>query len=61
MDVGVVDEGIHESHACSTSADDQVVSLNQYSPVLKDGALGYGFMLQISHLAIPLVLRQYRR
>jgi hypothetical protein len=57
VDVGVVDEGIHESHACGTSADDQVVSLNQYRPVLNDGALGYGFTLQIAHLAILLLPR----
>jgi hypothetical protein len=40
VDVGVVDEGIHESHACGTGADDQIVGLDHDRPVLRDGALG---------------------
>jgi hypothetical protein len=36
VDVGVVDEGIDESHARGTGADDQVVSLNRHQMFIRE-------------------------
>jgi len=61
VDLGIVDEGIYESHACSTGADDQVVSLDSERLAPKGDSLDRVPVLWCRHLSILLAPRRRRR